>query len=136
MEFAPVPDNLVIDSAGDRSDDRIPLDWVSREKIALGSARALAYLHKPCVKMAHGNIKSSNILLNRDYEPYLSDYGLICLLNPASVGASRFVGYRAVEVTDIRKITMQSDVYSFGVVSIRTENPSHFQMVITLGLHR
>ncbi|KAG0604524.1 hypothetical protein M758_10G178000 [Ceratodon purpureus] len=103
---------------GDRSDDRIPLDWVSREKIALGSARALAYLHKPCVKMAHGNIKSSNILLNRDYEPYLSDYGLICLLNPASVGASRFVGYRAVEVTDIRKITMQSDVYSFGVLML------------------
>lgn len=70
--------------------------------------------------MAHGNIKSSNILLNRDYEPYLCDYGLTSLLNPARVSASRFDGYRATEVTDIRKVSMQSDVYSFGVVSNST----------------
>lgn len=97
---------------------RYPLDWVSREKIALGTARALAYLDKPCVKMPHGDIKSSNILLNRDYEPFVADHGLVHLLNPGSVGPSRFVGYRAPEVTDIRKITMQSDVYSFGVMML------------------
>jgi hypothetical protein len=138
--LAPNPDALAMASAGDRSGDRTPLDWASREKIALGSARALSYLHKPCVKMPHGNIKSSNILLTRDYEPFLSDYGLIRLLNPASVGASRFVGYRAVEVTDIRKISMQSDVYSFGVVSICTETlysfsiPNHIQSKYILHL--
>lgn len=69
----------------------------------------------------HGDIKSSNILLSRDYEPYLSDYGMTPLLNPATVAVSRFASYRAIEVTDIRKVSVQSDVYSFGVV--RMSNP-------------
>lgn len=54
-----------------------PLDWNSRMKIALGAARALAYLHEdssPCV--IHRDFKSSNILLEHDYTPKVSDFGL------------------------------------------------------------
>ena len=78
--------------------------------------------------MLYGNIKSSNILLTRDYKPFLSDYNLISLLNLASVGTSRFVGYQVVEVTDIRKISMQYDIYSFGVVSICTKTLYSFSI--------
>ncbi|RYR40429.1 hypothetical protein Ahy_A09g046184 isoform B [Arachis hypogaea] len=54
-----------------------PLDWNSRMKIALGAARGLAYLHEdsnPCV--IHRDFKSSNILLEDDFTPKVSDFGL------------------------------------------------------------
>lgn len=100
---------------GDTSGNRTPVDWVTREKIALGCARAVAHLHKESVNLVNGNIKSTNVLLNRDLEPCVSDY---CLtdLTPVNVSASGLGGYRAPEVTDIRKNSTQSDVYSFGVV--------------------
>jgi len=63
----------------------------------------------------HANIKSSNILLTKDLEACISDFGLAQLLTPTSA-ASRIVGYRAPEVTEARKITQKSDVYSFGVL--------------------
>lgn len=108
--------NVALTCLADDAGSRNPLGWVSREKIALGTARALAYLDKPCVRMPHGDIKSANILLNREYEPCVADHGLVHLLNPVSVSPSRFIGYQAPEVTDIRKFTMQSDVYGFGVL--------------------
>lgn len=101
---------------GNRGSSRTPLDWLSRVKIALGAARGLAYLHaQGGSKFAHANIKSSNILLSRDLDACISDYGLAQLLNSSSA-ASRIVGYRAPEVTDARKVTQKSDVYSFGVL--------------------
>jgi serine/threonine protein kinase len=57
--------------------DTAPLDWNTRMKIALGAARALAYLHEdsnPCV--IHRDFKSSNILLEHDFTPKVSDFGL------------------------------------------------------------
>ena len=103
--------------SGNRGNSRTPLDWVSRVKIALGAAKGLEYLHSQGgPKFVHANIKSSNILLNRDLEACISDFGLAQLLTPSSA-ASRIVGYRAPEVTETRKVTQKSDVYSFGVVS-------------------
>lgn len=53
------------------------LDWSARLNIALGSARGLAYLHHDCCpKIVHCNIKSSNILLDGNLEPHVSDFGL------------------------------------------------------------
>jgi len=58
-----------------------PLNWSSRLKIALGSARGLAYLHHDCCpKIVHRDIKSSNILLDENLEPHVSDFGLAKLL--------------------------------------------------------
>lgn len=57
--------------------DTDPLDWGSRMKIALGAARGLAYLHEdsnPCV--IHRDFKSSNILMEHDFTPKVSDFGL------------------------------------------------------------
>jgi serine/threonine protein kinase len=105
--------------SGNRGGGRTPLDWVTRVRIALGAARGLQYLHAQggTHRFVHGNIKSSNVLLNRDLEACISDFGLAQLLS-STAAASRIVGYRAPEITETRKVTQKSDVYSFGVVSL------------------
>jgi serine/threonine protein kinase len=54
-----------------------PLDWDARVKIALGAARGLAYLHEDSnPRVIHRDFKASNILLEDDYNPKVSDFGL------------------------------------------------------------
>lgn len=60
-------------------DDKVngPLDWDARMKIALGAARGLAYLHEDSSpRVIHRDFKSSNILLEHDFTPKVSDFGL------------------------------------------------------------
>ncbi|KAJ6696559.1 hypothetical protein OIU85_002956 [Salix viminalis] len=99
-----------------RGAGRTPLDWDSRVKIALGTARGISHLHSVGgPKFIHGNIKSTNVLLSQDHDGCISDFGLTPLMNvPAT--SSRSAGYRAPEVIETRKHTHKSDVYSFGVV--------------------
>lgn len=53
------------------------LDWSTRKKICLGIARGLAYLHEESsLKIVHRDIKTSNILLDKDFNPKISDFGL------------------------------------------------------------
>ena len=101
---------------GNRAAGRTPLDWDARVKISLGTARGIAHIHSMGgPKFTHGNIKSSNVLLNQDLEGSISDFGLTPLMNvPAT--PSRSAGYRAPEVIETRKHTHKSDVYSFGVL--------------------
>ncbi|XP_043809429.1 probable inactive receptor kinase At5g58300 isoform X2 [Manihot esculenta] len=101
---------------GNRQAGRSSLGWESRVKIVLGTARGIAHLHSAGgPKFTHGNIKSSNVLLNQDQDGCISDFGLTPLMNiPAT--PSRNAGYRAPEVIETRKYTHKSDVYSFGVV--------------------
>uniref|UniRef100_A0A1D1XYJ5 Putative inactive receptor kinase At4g23740 n=1 Tax=Anthurium amnicola TaxID=1678845 RepID=A0A1D1XYJ5_9ARAE len=97
--------------------DRTPLDWETRHRIALGAARGIAHIHgAPGGKLVHGNVKSSNVFLNREFYGCISDVGLTTLMNPAIPSTSRIVGYRAPEVVDTLKATQASDVYSFGVL--------------------
>lgn len=57
--------------------EKSPLDWGARMKIALGAARGLAYLHEDSnPRVIHRDFKSSNILLEHDFTPKLSDFGL------------------------------------------------------------
>ncbi|KAH7441237.1 hypothetical protein KP509_03G030300 [Ceratopteris richardii] len=90
-----------------------PLNWDTRLSIALGTARGILHLHYQ--DLAHGNIKSSNVLLTSNYTGCISDFGLTQLVNTSSA-ANRAIGYRAPEITDIRKPTPKSDIYSFGVL--------------------
>ncbi|MCO5595043.1 hypothetical protein L7F22_049080 [Adiantum nelumboides] len=98
---------------GNKGVNRTPLDWDTRVKIALGAALGIDYLHDH--GFTHGNIKSSNILLTNNYNSSVSDYGLAQLVS-ATPAANRIVGYRAPEVTDLRRVTQKADVYSFGVL--------------------
>ncbi|KAK9115139.1 hypothetical protein Syun_021936 [Stephania yunnanensis] len=100
---------------GNRGAGRTPLNWETRSGIALGAARGIEYLHSQGPNISHGNIKSSNILLTKDYDARVSDFGLSQLVGPTST-PNRIAGYRAPEVTDVRKVSQKADVYSFGVL--------------------
>ncbi|KAK2657826.1 hypothetical protein Ddye_010878 [Dipteronia dyeriana] len=101
---------------GSRGAGQTPLDWESRVKISIGTARGIAHIHSAGGgKFVHGNIKSSNVLLTQDLQGCISDFGLTPLLNFPTV-PSRSAGYRAPEVIETKKYTQKSDVYSFGVL--------------------
>ncbi|KAG8073731.1 hypothetical protein GUJ93_ZPchr0006g42010 [Zizania palustris] len=97
-----------------------PLSWNSRVKIALGSARALEYLHETCSPSTiHKNFKSSNILLDSEFNPHLSDAGLASFISDAEFqAAQQSAGCTAPEVDMTGQYTLKSDVYSFGVVML------------------
>ncbi|ONK75162.1 uncharacterized protein A4U43_C03F14000 [Asparagus officinalis] len=99
-----------------------PLNWNTRVKIALGTARALEYLHEVCSpSVVHKNFKSVNILLDMELNPHLSDSGLASLIPDAEHQAldhNMGSGYSAPEVAMSGQYTLKSDVYSFGVVML------------------
>ncbi|TVU22943.1 hypothetical protein EJB05_32664, partial [Eragrostis curvula] len=95
---------------GKRGEDRTPLDWETRLKIALGAARGIAYIHtENNGKFVHGNIKASNVFANKHQYGCISDLGLAALMNPITA-RSRSLGYCAPEITDTRKASQCSDL--------------------------
>nr|XP_029119294.1 proline-rich protein 36 isoform X14 [Elaeis guineensis] len=99
-----------------------PLDWNARLKIALGAARGLAYLHEDSSpRVIHRDFKASNILLEDDLTPKVSDFGLArTALDEGNEHISTHVmgtfGYLAPEYAMTGHLLVKSDVYSYGVV--------------------
>ncbi|XP_038970980.1 probable serine/threonine-protein kinase PIX13 isoform X2 [Phoenix dactylifera] len=98
-----------------------PLSWSLRLKIAIGAARGLAFLHTSERKVIYRDFKASNILLDSNYNPKLSDFGL-AKLGPTG-GESHVTtrvmgtyGYAAPEYVATGHLYVKSDVYGFGVV--------------------
>ncbi|KAJ0973091.1 hypothetical protein J5N97_021050 [Dioscorea zingiberensis] len=90
------------------------LDWPTRLKLGVGAARGLAWLHHGLqMPYIHQNISSTAILLDEDYEPRLTDIGILRLAKPTEPGDS---AYLAPEQATAPMATMKSDVYAFGVV--------------------
>jgi len=102
---------------GNRGPGRIPLDWTTRISLVLGAARGLARIHEEysATKIPHGNVKSSNVLLDKNGIACVSDFGLALLLSPVQATA-RLGGYRAPEQGEVKKLSQKADVYSFGVL--------------------
>lgn len=99
----------------------LPLSWSIRMKIALGAAKGLAFLHDAERPVIYRDFKTSNILLDMDYNAKLSDFGLA---KDGPVGDKSHVstrimgtyGYAAPEYIMTGHLTPRSDVYSYGVV--------------------
>ncbi|XAR70019.1 Non-specific serine/threonine protein kinase [Bertholletia excelsa] len=102
-----------------------PLSWALRLRIAHGVAQALNYLHSKCLPpVAHSNLKSANILLDKEFRPYVADCGLAVLRpltsNNVKVKASEMAisdtGYVAPEQIHHGTDSVKGDVYAFGVL--------------------
>ncbi|KAF8006638.1 hypothetical protein BT93_K0826 [Corymbia citriodora subsp. variegata] len=96
------------------------LEWKTLYQIAIGIAHGLEYLHRGCnTRILHFDIKPQNILLNQDFIPKISDFGLakLChgqesaVTNPGMRGT---FGYVAPEVVNMGRVSHKSDVYSYG----------------------
>ncbi|KAK2452889.1 Protein kinase superfamily protein [Trifolium repens] len=120
------------------------LTWHMRMKIALDTARALKYLHEHCYpSVIHRDLKSSNILLDANFNAKVSDFGLAITdgsQNKNNIKLSGTLGYVAPEYLLDGKLTDKSDVYAFGVVllelllgrkPVEKLNPSQCQSIVT-----
>lgn len=117
-----IPNGSVESHLHDQDKETAPLDWDARMKIALGAARGLAYLHEDSnPRVIHRDFKSSNILLEDDFTPKVSDFGLAKVASDEGKGyiSTRVMGtfgYVAPEYAMTGHLLVKSDVYSYGVV--------------------
>ncbi|KAF3451505.1 hypothetical protein FNV43_RR07600 [Rhamnella rubrinervis] len=101
------------------------LDWSKRSAICMGIAVGLAYLHEELVPhIVHRDIKASNILLDKDFNPKIGDFGLAKLfpddITHISTRIAGTTGYLAPEYALGGQLTLKADVYSFGVLILET----------------
>ncbi|MQL88831.1 hypothetical protein Taro_021396, partial [Colocasia esculenta] len=102
---------------------QLKLDWPTRRRICLHIAKGLAYLHEESViRIVHRDIKASNVLLDKDLNAKISDFGLAKLDEEGhthiSTRIAGTIGYMAPEYAMRGYLTDKADVYSFGVVGL------------------
>ncbi|XP_048236281.1 probably inactive leucine-rich repeat receptor-like protein kinase IMK2 isoform X2 [Ricinus communis] len=95
------------------------INWPTRMNIAIGIGRGLTYLHTE-ENIIHGNLTSSNILLDEQTNAHIADYGLSKLMTAAAntniIATAGALGYRAPELAKLKNANTKTDVYSLGVI--------------------
>ncbi|KAJ0975176.1 hypothetical protein J5N97_017141 [Dioscorea zingiberensis] len=98
-----------------------PLDWPTRRRIALGSARGLSYLHDHCdPKIIHRDVKAANILLDEEFEAVVGDFGLAKLMDykdtHVTTAVRGTIGHIAPEYLSTGKSSEKTDVFGYGIM--------------------
>nr|GEW50786.1 brassinosteroid insensitive 1-associated receptor kinase 1-like [Tanacetum cinerariifolium] len=105
----------------DRPATQAALIWPKRKRIALGSARGLAYLHEHCdPKIIHRDVKAANILLDEEFEAVVGDFGLAKLMDykdtHVTTAVRGTIGHIAPEYLSTGKSSEKTDVFGYGVM--------------------
>ncbi|CAN7030098.1 unnamed protein product [Brassica oleracea var. botrytis] len=122
----------------------LKLDWATRQKICVGIARGIDFLHQgSMIRMVHRDIKTTNVLLDADLNAKISDFGLARLHEAEhthiSTRIAGTIGYMAPEYALYGQLTEKADVFSFGVVAMeivsgksnmkQTESSDHIWLI-------
>ncbi|KAG5221999.1 leucine-rich repeat transmembrane protein [Salix suchowensis] len=119
---------------GKRSPGKPWIDWPTRLRIVKGVAKGLAYLYKefPTVALPHGHLKSSNVLLDDTFDPLLTDYALVPVVNKDH--SQRFmVAYKSPECSRSDRPNRKTDVWSLGILILEILTGKFPENYLTLG---
>lgn len=111
-----ISNHMMYSHVGDRGPTHAELNWPARLKIIKGIARGLAYLHTQYAssELPHGNLKSSNVLIDSNYEPLLADFGFNSMISDNQV--PQLFAYKAPEISQGHQVSPKCDVYCLGIV--------------------
>ncbi|GFP85645.1 probable LRR receptor-like serine/threonine-protein kinase at5g10290 [Phtheirospermum japonicum] len=118
----PFMQNIFIrDIQTDRKPGEPVLDWPTRKRVALGTARGLEYLHEQCnPKIIHRDVKAANVLLDEDFEAVVGDFGLAKLVDVRNTDVTTQVrgtmGHIAPEYLSTGKSSEKTDVFGYGIM--------------------
>ena len=103
--------------SGRRAPGQSGLDWPTRLKIIKGVARGLACIHKefPTLSLPHGHLKSSNVLLDHNFRPILSDFALVPVINKDHAH-QYMAAYKSPEFTQTDRTSKKTDVWCLGIL--------------------
>lgn len=112
---------MLVQLFAERPPNEPPLDWPTRKRIALGSARGLSYLHDHCdPKIIHRDVKAANILLDEEFEAVVGDFGLAKLMDykdtHVTTAVRGTIGHIAPEYLSTGKSSEKTDVFGYGIM--------------------
>ncbi|KAL3533214.1 hypothetical protein ACH5RR_006735 [Cinchona calisaya] len=109
--------SLAVHLHGNKSRGQPSPDWPTRLKIVKGVSQGLLYLYNslPSLIAPHGHLKSSNVILNENNEPLLTDYGLLPVVN-LEQAREQMIAYKSPEFKQNGRITKKTDVWSLGIL--------------------
>ncbi|KAJ6732100.1 LEUCINE-RICH REPEAT RECEPTOR-LIKE PROTEIN KINASE PXC1 [Salix purpurea] len=119
---------------GKRSPGKPWIDWPTRLRIIKGVAKGLAYLYKefPTLALPHGHLKSSNVLLDDTFDPLLTDYALVPVVNKDH--SQRFmVAYKSPECSRSDRPNRKTDVWSLGILILEILTGKFPENYLTVG---
>ncbi|CAN1239693.1 LRR receptor kinase BAK1, partial [Linum grandiflorum] len=100
---------------------QLPLDWPTRKRITLGSAKGLSYLHHECdPKVIHRDVKAANILLDDEFKAVVGDFGLAklmkCNVTHVTTAVRGTIGHIAPEYFTTGRSSEKTDVFGYGIM--------------------